>query len=77
MAELITVPTFVFNQGDVFSENGAERPVHIDYYNGSVCIRQYDGDEKNEIVLSPEFVKPLFKEIIKHLPEAEHCLKSK
>lgn len=77
MADLMTVPTFVFNQGDVFDENGAERPIHVDYYNGSICLRQYDGDVKEEIIISEDYLHSLFKEIKKHLPDAQHFLNKK
>lgn len=66
MADLITVPTFTFNQGDVFSGEDlqAERPIHVDYFNGSIQLRQ-DGefDEQEKILISDAFLDKLFKEI--------------
>lgn len=77
MASLITVPTFTFNQGDVFNQDEhSERPIHVDYYNGSICLRQ-DGDfvSQEEIIISPKHLDALFKEIKKHQKDAEAILK--
>jgi len=67
MSELITVPTFVFDQEN---EDVNEYPIRVSYYNGSIELAQRD----NAIILHPEFVKQLFKEIIKHQPNAEAWL---
>jgi hypothetical protein len=79
MAKLITVPTFIFQQGDMWDQEGdSEKPIHVDYYNGSICLRQ-DGEyeKQEEIIISPKYLNALFKEIKKHLPEAEAMLNSK
>ena len=67
MAHLVTVPNFVFDQEN---EDVNEYPVTVAYYNGSIELSQRD----NSIILHPDFVKQLFKEIIKHQPEAEKWL---
>jgi hypothetical protein len=75
--QLITVPTFTFNQGDVFDMDGtAEKPIHVDFYDGVICLRQ-DGnyDQQEEIIISPKYLAALFKAIMKHKPEAERMLK--
>ena len=52
MAELITVPTFIFEQGDIL--DGGERPIQICYNDGSdigSCIepayRDWETDRKS------------------------------
>lgn len=74
--ELITVPTFVFPQGKLGDTN-YERPIHVDYYNGSICLRQ-DGEftQQEQIILLPEHIEALFREIKRHRKDAEHILKS-
>lgn len=74
MAELITVPTFTFNQGKL-GDTEFEKPISVDFYNGSICLRQ-DGeyDVQENIILHPDFVEKLFKEIKKHLPQAKAML---
>jgi hypothetical protein len=76
MANLITVPTFIFNQGKPDGDLDYERPIHVDYYNGSICLRQ-DGDfeEQEQILISPQYLDKLFKEIKKHQADAEKSLK--
>lgn len=77
MAELITVPTFTFNQGDMYqSDPDSERPIHVDFYNGTICLRQ-DGEfeQQEEIKISPKYLDRFFREIKKHLPDAEAVLK--
>lgn len=72
MATLITVPTITVNQGDPFNqEELSEKPVHVDFYDGSIVLRQ-DGDYKQqeEILISPKYFEAIFKEIRKHLPKA-------
>lgn len=73
--ELITVPTFVFPQGKLGDED-YERPIHVDYYNGSICLRQ-DGelDQQEIIHLLPDQVDALFREIKRHKKNAEAMLK--
>lgn len=76
MAELITVPTFTFNQGDIFnSDPQVERPIHVDFYSGSICLRQ-DGEyeTQEQILISPAYLDKLFKAIKKHQKEANDFL---
>jgi len=70
--ELTTVPSFIFPNGD-------EQPLFVAYYNGSIEITQshYGEDEMQSIQLSPDFVKDLLKEILRHRPEAEKLLNKK
>jgi len=71
MANLITVPNFVFQQQ---SDDGAgEQPIWVQYYNGTISLEQDD----NTVNILPETMDKLFKEIKKHLPEAEHWLKKR
>jgi len=77
MSELITVPMFTFNQGDIFSgSENAERPIKVLFYNGSIELQQ-DGlyDQPEKILISTNFLDKLFKEIKKQLPEAQVFLK--
>lgn len=72
MPELITVPTFTFNQGDVFNEViNVERPIQVCYYSNAISLEQ-DGES---ILIVPEYFEALVKEIRKHLPEANKALK--
>ncbi len=70
MSHLKTVPTFVFNQN---AEDIFEQPIIVSYYNGSIELSQND----ESIVIHPELIKGLFKEIIKHQPEAQAWLDRK
>lgn len=70
MAHLVTVPNFVFDQEN---DDISEYPITVAYYNGSIELSQRD----NSIILHPDLVKQLFKEIIKHQPEAQHWLDRK
>lgn len=72
MAHLTTVPTFNFNQLD---EDGCaiEGPIQVSYYNGSIEIKMVD-ETCSAVVVHPDNVKALFKEIMKHMPEAQHYL---
>lgn len=64
--QLITVPTFQFIQGDFFgSDNNIERPIQVSYYDN--CIQLEQGG--NEIIILPDMLNDLFKEIKRHLPE--------
>ena len=67
MSHLITVPTFVFNQEN---NDTIEYPIIVAYYNNTIELTQGG----NSILINPDFVKQLFKEIIKHQPEAEKWL---
>lgn len=71
MAELLTVPTFIFHQEN--EDGNYEYPIRVSYYNGSIEISQRD----NSILIAPEFIKQLFREISKHQPNAEAWLKKK
>lgn len=74
MIPLTTVPTFTFPQGDLFTEEyPSEYPVVVNYYNGTIQFEQ----NGNEINISPTFAKELFRQVLKHLPEAEKHLKNK
>lgn len=74
MSELITVPTVVFEQGDPFDGGpDIERPIHIRYYHGSICLEQGG----NEIIILPEHLNKLFNTIKKHLPAANQALNKK
>jgi hypothetical protein len=75
MTELITVPTFVLPQGKIGDEN-YETPIHVDYYNGVIVLRQEgEYDKPEEIKLSYDQIDALFKAIKKHRPDAEAVLK--
>jgi hypothetical protein len=68
MAELTTVPMFVFYQGDPWAEETpSEYPIEVKYYNGTISLEQ-DG---NTININTDFFEKLFKEIRKHKPAAE------
>lgn len=72
MQDLITVPTFTFDQGDIWDgENNSERPIQVLYYDGTICLNQ----NGNEVLISPAHFENLFKAIRKHLPEATKALK--
>jgi hypothetical protein len=72
MAELITVPTFTFDQGDAFSGNdNVERPIQVKYWNGTIELKQ-NGET---VLILPDYLESLFKEIKKHLPHANKALK--
>lgn len=72
MAELITVPTFTYNQGSVYKgDENTERPITVNYYNGSIELQQEgEYDQPESIIIQPDHIDKLFKEIKKHLPEA-------
>jgi hypothetical protein len=75
---LISVPTFTFNQGDLFIDTETERPISIDFYNGCITLRQ-DGeyDQQEQILIHPKFFEALFKAIRKNLPITTELLKYK
>lgn len=78
MTKLITVPTFTFNQGNPYTDEASELPLHVDFYQGCICIRQ-EGEyrQQEEIKVHPQFIKAFFKEVLKQLPEAESMLAMK
>lgn len=71
MANLITVPNFVFQQE--YSDGSFEQPIWVQYYNGTISLEQ-DGQS---ISILPECLTQLFKEIKKHQDEAEKWLKKR
>lgn len=77
-SQLITVPTFTFNQGDMFEDGEFERPVSVDFYNGCICLRQ-DGDYpiQETIKIHPAFFEKLVKAIRRHKVEADKSLEMK
>jgi hypothetical protein len=77
MPDLTTVPSFIFYHGKL-GDNGWERPIHVQFYNGSITIEQQgEYDVPESIQLSPAYVKKLLKEIIKHIPDAQYWLDKK
>lgn len=75
MAELITVPTFTYNQGTHNKNDFEESPITVSFYNGSINLTQEgEFDIRESINISPKHLDKLFKEIKKHLPEAESWL---
>lgn len=76
--KLISVPTFTFNQGNLFSDIESERPISVDFYNGSIVLRQDgDYDEQEQILIHPKFFDALVKEIRKHKISAYNILESR
>ena len=72
--ELITVPTFTFNQQDA-EKDVWEEPISVDFYNGTICLRQNGNyDEQENINISVEYFEALFKAIRKYKPIAEDIL---
>lgn len=69
---LTTVPTFTFPQGDPFSgeDTNIEYPVTVEYYDGGISFEQ----NGNSVVISYEHAKTLFRETMKHIPEAKRKL---
>ena len=66
MAELITVPTFNFTQGEVGDLNW-EQPISVRYYNGSIELEQCE----NSILIPDEHFEAFVKEIRKHKKQAD------
>lgn len=72
MSELITVPNFTFEQGDIFEQDiDSERPISVQYYANGITLEQGG----NEIIISPVYLDKLFREIKKHKPAADELLK--
>lgn len=67
VTELRTVPTFTFYQID---EDGMEQPINVIYWNGSIELEQ----SNSSILLYPDTIKELFKQIQKNIPEAQRAL---
>lgn len=76
---LITVPTFTFNQGDIFlGEGNAERPIQVNYYSGSIeLVQEGEYEDAGRIAILPEHLDKLFKAIKKHQKDAEFFLNKK
>ncbi len=69
--DLITVPTFTYHQGKHYDNSFDENPINVDFYNGTICLRQEDAYEEEECInISPKHLDALFKAIKKNLPEA-------
>lgn len=76
MSDLITVPTFTFNQGKLFIDTETELPISVDFYNGTIILRQDgDYDQQEEVKIHPAYFEKLVKAIRKNLPEANKYLK--
>lgn len=72
--ELKTVPTFTMYQGDPWDEQmGSEYPIEVGYYHGSICLSQ----NGNEVLISNEYLKDLFREIGRHFEQAQTALNTK
>lgn len=75
MPELTTVPSFVFYQGQPGNIDW-ERPIHVHFYHGTITLEQQtEFDVPDKVMIHPTHLKALFKEILKHQPEAELWLK--
>lgn len=73
--ELITVPTFTFNQGDQFIDSEFERPISVDFYDGSIVLRQdKENDIQNQILIHPKYFNDLLREIKRHKKDADFFL---
>lgn len=72
MAELVTVPTFTFQQGSVAkADSDYESPIRVEFYNGSISLRQEGEYDVEEVInIHPKYFEKLFKEIKKHMPDA-------
>lgn len=75
MSTLITVPTFTFDQGDIFE--GAEYPVQVCYYNGGKDSPLIELNQNGHSITftTVNELKQLVKQIQKHLPDAQADLK--
>lgn len=74
--ELITVPTFEYKQGTHKDDNFQENPIRVEYYDGSICLKQEGHFTEDEtILISPEHLDSLFKAIKKNLTDAKVFLK--
>lgn len=72
MAELKTVPTFIFKQGDIY--DGGEQPVQVSYYQNDIVEIETDN---GSVLISKHYAKALFREINKHWPIAQQFLDRK
>lgn len=71
MSELVNVPS-------IFLKNEEEAQIKVNYYNNLIELQQYRGyDEPETIGISYEAAKEMFKEILKHIPEAKMWLEKR
>ena len=75
--ELTTAPTFIYYQGELLSDNDAEFPIQVTYYNDGLIELKMLDQSGREILIRQKDLKPLLREIERHIPEAEEKLKSK
>lgn len=75
MAELTTAPTFIYFQGELLVDNDAEFPIRVTYYNDNLIELKMLDQSGREILIRQQDLKPLIKEIFRHLPEANRKLK--
>lgn len=74
MPNLITVPSFIFKQGDVGIDERSEFLIQVQYYTeGLICLESENGS----VNILKENLDKLVKEIKRHLPEAESSLKNR
>jgi len=75
MADLITVPHFVFEQGDVFEQvDRVERPINVSYWRETIELEQGG----NSVLILPEYFEKLVTQIRKHQKAANiHLNKNK
>lgn len=71
MPHLITTPTFQYQQGELFEEQGAEYPINVIYYDDG-CITLEQGG--HSVTTNKKWLDGLFREIKKHIPAAEKHL---
>ena len=65
MSNLVTLPTFIFRQGEL--HEGGELPIQVIYYRDGVIELNQEGQE---IIIQYDYLRKLFNEIKKHYPEA-------
>ncbi len=72
MPNLITVPSIVFEQGDIFEpEENAERPIQFQFYHGCVSLEQAG----NEVLISNDHLEAFIKTLRKSFKESRDFLK--
>lgn len=78
MSDLTTVPTFTYRQGKHSDDSFKENPIQVEFYNGTIGLRQEGCYEQDECInINHDHVKGLFKAILKHMPEAQYWLDKK
>jgi hypothetical protein len=75
--DLTTLPSFIYYQGELLSDTDAEFPIQITYYQDEIIGLQMLDQSGREIVIRARDLKSLFKEIERHLLEAQKKLKGK